>query len=78
MEKTALLKKCPYSELLWSAFSLIWTEYSVHLRIQSECGKIRTRITPNTDIFHALQLKAVRYFYFLISKNKIDRFPEKL
>ena len=33
--------------------------YSLHervsLRIQSECGKRRTRITPNTDTFHAVQ-----------------------
>ena len=26
----------------------------VSLHIQSECGKIRTRITPNTDNFHAV------------------------
>ena len=26
------------------------------VRIQSECGKIRTRKTPNTDTFHALLL----------------------
>ena len=32
-----LHKKCPYSELFWSAFS-----------------RIRTRITPNTDTFHAV------------------------
>ena len=24
------------------------------VRIQSECGKIRTTITPNTDTFHAV------------------------
>ena len=30
--------------------------YGVSLRIQSECGKIRTRITPNTDTFHAVLL----------------------
>ena len=35
----------PYFELFWSVFSRIRTEY----------GKIRTRITPNTDTFHALQ-----------------------
>ena len=40
-DKTSLRKKCPYSELCWSAFSHIRTEY----------GKIRTRITPNTDRF---------------------------
>ena len=27
---------------------------SVSLRIQSECGKMGTRITPNTDTFHAV------------------------
>ena len=26
--------------------------YSVSLRIQSECGKMRTRVTPNRDTFH--------------------------
>ena len=45
-------KKCPYSELFWSAFSRIWTRYGVSLRIQSECGKMQTRITPNTDTFY--------------------------
>ena len=38
-----LCQKCPYSELFWSVFSAYG--------IQSECGKIRTRITPNTDTF---------------------------
>ena len=61
MGRLTLRKKCQYSELFWSAFS----------RIRTECGKIlseilkywiwrdtkmRTRITPNTDTFHAVQL----------------------
>ena len=33
--------------------------YSVSLRIQSECGKIRTRTTPNTDTFYAAWCKRV-------------------
>ena len=45
----SLRKECPYLELLWSAFSRIRTEYG---EIQSECGKMRTRVTPNTDTFH--------------------------
>ena len=48
---------CPYSELFWSVFSRNQTEYGeirVSLRIQSECGKMRTRITPNTDTFYAV------------------------
>ena len=50
-------EKCPYSEFFWSVFSRIRTEYGEILRtlsIQSECGKIRTRKTPNTDTFLAV------------------------
>ena len=28
--------------------------FGLHSRIQSECGKIRTRKTTNTDTFHAV------------------------
>ena len=45
----SLRKKCPYLELFWSTFSRIWTEYG-----ESEWGKMRTRITPNTDTFHVV------------------------
>ena len=45
-----LCKKCPYLELFWSTFSRIRTEY---IEI---CGKMRTRITPNTDTFHAVMM----------------------
>ena len=30
--------------------------YSVSLRIQSECGKVRTRIAPNTENFYAMNV----------------------
>ena len=46
----ALRKKIPYSEFFWYVF------YSVYLRIQSECGKIRTRKTPSTDTFCAVKI----------------------
>ena len=46
----SLRKKCPYSELFWSASSRIWTEYGDIRSI----AKIRTRITPNTDIFYVV------------------------
>ena len=36
------------------AFGLNTERYGVSLRIQSESGKMRTRITPNTDTFHAV------------------------
>ena len=44
-------------ELFWSIFSLIRTwfgRYSVSPRIQSECRKIQTRLTSNTDTFYAV------------------------
>ena len=43
-----------YSGPHFSAFGLNTYRHSVSLRIQSECGKMRTRITPNTDTFHAV------------------------
>ena len=51
----SLREKCPDLELFWSAFSCIRTEYGeISLRIQSECGKMRTRINSNTDTFYAM------------------------
>ena len=43
-----------YSGPYFPAFGLNTERYRLSLRIQSECGKIRTRITPNTDTFHAV------------------------
>ena len=38
-------------------FGLNTEKYSVSLGNQSECEKIRTRKTPNTDTFHAVLRK---------------------
>ena len=40
-----------YSGPHFSTFGLNTERYSVSLRIQSECGKMRTRVTPNTNTF---------------------------
>ena len=56
-KNSTLRKKCPYLELFWSLFSHIRTEYrryGVPLRIQSEYGKMRTRIATNTSTFYAV------------------------
>ena len=45
----------------FSVFGLITERYSVSLRIQSECGKLSTRITPNTDTFYAVSLTTFSY-----------------
>ena len=58
-------------------------------RIQSKCGKIRTRKTPNTDTFHAVTSKIFdraltsplifRYIIFCKSQNLFNKrfFPGK-
>ena len=43
-----------YSGTHFPAFGINTERYSVALRIQSECGKMRTKITPNKDTFHAV------------------------
>ena len=43
-----------FSGLHFPAFELNMEIHGLNLRIQSECGKIRTRKTPNTDTFHAV------------------------
>ena len=48
-----------YSGPYFPAFGLNPEGYGVYLRIQSECGKIRARISPNTDTFHAVHLFAL-------------------
>ena len=40
-----------YSDLHFLVFGLSTEGYSVSLRIQSECGKVPTRINPYTDTF---------------------------
>ena len=45
------------------AFELNTERDGVSLRIQSECGKIRTRITPNTDSFNL-----VGYIFVFLSE----------
>ena len=41
------------------AFGLNKETYSVSLRIQSLCGKVRTRKTPNMDTSHAVLLSSI-------------------
>ena len=41
-------------QVSFPAFELNTEKYEVSHRIQSECGKIRTRITQNTDTFYAV------------------------
>ena len=48
-----------YSGRHFPAFGMNTERYGVSLRIQSECGKMRTRITRNTDTFYTMTIFAV-------------------
>ena len=50
------------------AFGQNTERYSASLCIQSECGKIRTRITPITAAFHAMKMS----FVVLISSRTVQ------
>ena len=66
----SMREKCPYSEFLWSVISRIRAEYGEILcisSIQSECGKMQTRKTPNTDTFHAMSFLSKNSFSLHIS-----------
>ena len=62
-----LRKKCPYSEFFWPSFPtfrLNTERYSVSLSIQSECGKMRTKIISNMGAFHAVWMFYIRSVFF--------------
>ena len=44
-----------YSGPYFLAFGVNMERYGAFFHIQSECGKIRTRITPNADTFHLVE-----------------------
>ena len=51
-----------YSGPHFPAFGQNTKRYSVSLRIQPKCGKMRTGITPNADTFHAvLEEEFIKY-----------------
>ena len=45
-----------YSGQYFSVFGLNTERYGVSFRVQPECGRIRTKITSNTDTFHAVAI----------------------
>ena len=42
------------------AFGLNTTRYGVSIRIQSKCGKMRTKVTPNMETFHIVVISYIR------------------
>ena len=51
-----------YSGPYFPAFALNTERYGVYVCIQSECGKVRTKITPDTDTFHAVTTSSGQYY----------------
>ena len=56
-----------YSGPHFPVFGLNTERFGVSVRIQSECGKIRTRITPNMDTFHVGSVFSLNFEVKLIS-----------
>ena len=56
------------------AFELNTNKYEVSLRIQSECRKMQTRITPNTDTLHAVTSVIKEYEDYNFLAEKIRKF----
>ena len=52
-----------YSSPYFPAFGLNKERYGVSFRIQFSCGKIRTKITPNTTTFYAVVFFRIRTKY---------------
>ena len=63
-----------YSGSYFPAFGLNTERFRRSLRIESECGKMRTRITPNMDTFHSVtffivgHILAAFYYGYLITQ----------
>ena len=53
-------------------------QYSVSLRIQSECSKIRTRITPNTGTFYAVITLRIPYPLLKSKTGNNDFYPNAM
>ena len=61
-----------YSGPHFPTFGMNTERNGVSLRIQSECGKMRTRMTSNMDIFYAVKTAySNKYQIFTFNKNKL-------
>ena len=60
-----------YSGPHFPVFGLNVERYSVSLRIQSECGKMQARITPNTDTFYVAQIILIMANILVIGSERV-------
>ena len=70
-----LRKKCPYSELLWSVFSRIRTEYGEIIRISLYSVRMRENTDQNNSEYR--HVYAVITFEYRCLKNVIHQIHSK-
>ena len=73
LPRPSLREKCPDSELFWSAFSRIWTEYGEIRSVSPYSVRMREiadQNTPNTDTFYAVRSYGVLLCGFLKDLTK--------
>ena len=66
-----LREKCPYSELFWSVFSRIWTEYGEILHISPYSVRMLEKADQNSSEYGHFLRNEWKY-YFLILTNYGD------
>ena len=65
--KSVLIRS--YSGPHFPTFGMNTERYGVSLHIQSECDKMRTGITPNTDTFHVVVILSTKQITFIIKNS---------
>ena len=60
-----------YSGPHFPVFGLNVERYSVSLRIQSECGKMQARITPNMSTFYVVQIILIMANILVIGSERV-------
>ena len=66
-----------FSSPYFPSFGLNTERYSLSLRIQSKCTKIRAKKTPNTDTFHAVPFFTQKYETTLFSARNVEKEKRK-
>ena len=75
MKRASLREKCPYSELFWSLFSRIWTEYGDTLRISPYSVRMRENMDQNNSEYAVLFLIT---YNIQLGNKKLKTLQEKI
>ena len=74
----SLREKCPYSELFWSFFSCIWTEYGKIVRISPYSVRMRENMDQNNSEYGHLLRSACQTSMIEFLPKIVNGFqPEK-